>query len=167
MWFFAGTLIWYHTHTHTHKDTQHTQTNTLTHPYKYISKPSVMCSQQLSVLHWIIQWYQKFTFQCLFFLKITQVIYLYIRSNKTKLFLWNTNNTDKNGVNKQNTHTPNTLRKITLERDGEWGSNYEPGCLWIFVFNSAKEASNDVNTFLNLRFITKQKPALFWENITC
>ena len=36
-----------------------------------------------------------------------------------------------------------------------------------FVFDSVKEASNDVTTFLNLRFITKQKPALFWENITC
>ena len=26
-------------------------------------------------------------------------------------------------------------------------------------FDSEKEASNDVNTFLNLRFIKKQKPA--------
>ena len=34
-------------------------------------------------------------------------------------------------------------------------------------FDSAKEASNDVTTFLNLRFVTKQKPALFRENITC
>ena len=34
-------------------------------------------------------------------------------------------------------------------------------------FGSSKEASNDVTTFLNLRFITKQKPALFWENIAC
>ena len=28
-------------------------------------------------------------------------------------------------------------------------------------FDSAKEASNDVDTFLNLRFIRKQKPAVF------
>ena len=28
-------------------------------------------------------------------------------------------------------------------------------------FNSAREASNDVNTILNLRFIKKQKPAVF------
>ena len=34
-------------------------------------------------------------------------------------------------------------------------------------FDSSKEASNDVTTFLNLRFITKQKPALSWENIAC
>ena len=34
--------------------------------------------------------------------------------------LWNTNNTDRNRVHKQNTHThthtPNNQRKITLER---------------------------------------------------
>ena len=28
-------------------------------------------------------------------------------------------------------------------------------------FDSAKEASNDVDTFLNLRFIRKQEPAVF------
>ena len=33
-------------------------------------------------------------------------------------------------------------------------------------FDSAKEASKDVNTFLNLRFIKKQKPVVFWEIIT-
>ena len=32
-------------------------------------------------------------------------------------------------------------------------------------FDSEKEASNDVNTFLNLRFIKKQKPAASWKNI--
>ena len=34
-------------------------------------------------------------------------------------------------------------------------------------FDSAREASNDVNTFLNLRFIKKQKPAGFFETILC
>ena len=34
-------------------------------------------------------------------------------------------------------------------------------------FDSAKEASNDVTTFLNMGFITKQKSALFSENNTC
>ena len=44
------------------------------------------------------------------------VIYLLIRCNKTAFFLWNAKNTDRNSVNKQNTHTqrPNTQRKITL-----------------------------------------------------
>ena len=33
-------------------------------------------------------------------------------------------------------------------------------------FDSAREPSNDVNTFLNLRFIKKQKPAgFFWEKL--
>ena len=37
MWFFAGTLIWYHTnkHTHTHKHT-HSVASRLTYPYKKI-----------------------------------------------------------------------------------------------------------------------------------
>ena len=51
-----------------------------------------------------------------------KVIYLLIRCCKARFSLWNTNNTDRNDVNKQNTHThthtPNTLRKITLERIG-------------------------------------------------
>ena len=32
-------------------------------------------------------------------------MYLLIRRNKIKSFLWNTNNTDRNDVNKQNTPT--------------------------------------------------------------
>ena len=51
---------------------------------------------------------------------LVKVIYLL-----TRLFLLNANNTDRNGVNEQNTHThthnhphthTNTQRKITLER---------------------------------------------------
>ena len=35
-----------------------------------------------------------------------------------------------------------------------------------FLFSdSAKEASHDVNTFLNLRYIKKQKPAVIFEKI--
>ena len=156
--------------THTYKDTQHTLTNRLTHPYKYTLIPSAMCSQQLSALHWIIHWYQKFSFQCLLFknYSLVEVVYMYIRCNKTKFFLCSTNDTDKNGVDKQNTHThTHQILRERLHWKERWGSNYEPGCFWNFVFDSAKEASNDVTTFLNLRFITKQKLALFWENITC
>ena len=32
-------------------------------------------------------------------------------------------------------------------------------------FESAREASNNVNAFLNLRFIKNQKPAVFYEKI--
>ena len=42
-----------------------------------------------------------------------EFVYLYIRCNKTKFFLWNTHNIDKNGVNKQNAHT----RTKQLEKD--------------------------------------------------
>ena len=37
---------------HTHPPT-HTGVNTLTHPYKHILTPPVMCSQQQFLLHWI------------------------------------------------------------------------------------------------------------------
>ena len=36
-----------------HTNKQHTRADRLTHPYKYILTPPVMCSQQLSVLHWM------------------------------------------------------------------------------------------------------------------
>ena len=47
---------------------------------------------------------------------LAKVIYMLIRCCKTRFFLWTTNNTDRNDVNKQSTHTSNTQRKITMER---------------------------------------------------
>ena len=41
---------------------------------------------------------------------LAEVIYLLITCNKTKFFMWNTNDTDKNGVNKQDTHIPTHQR---------------------------------------------------------
>ena len=43
---------------------------------------------------------------------LLKFIYLLIRCSKTRFFLWNTNITDSNGVNKQNahTHTHQTLK---------------------------------------------------------
>ena len=49
LWFFTGTLIWYHTHTQMH--TTHSGTSRLMHPCKYIFTPLVMCSQKLLLLH--------------------------------------------------------------------------------------------------------------------
>ena len=48
-----------------------------------------------------------------------------IRFNKTKFFPWNTKNSDRNGINKENTHayTPNNPRKIILERASMKKSN--------------------------------------------
>ena len=53
-----------------------------------------MCSKQLSVLHWIIliKKLKKYL--------LAEIVYLFIRCDKTKFFLWNIN------------------RKITLERAG-------------------------------------------------
>ena len=117
---FAGTLIWYHRHRQKH--TRHTGTNRLTHIYKYILTPSVICTQQLPVLHWMkTLLIQKFTFQRstvpLFFknCSLVGVTYVLIRFNKIKSFLWNTKNTGTNSVNSK-TYTPHTERKITLER---------------------------------------------------
>ena len=104
---FASTLIYYHTHIQTH--TGHTGTNRLTHTYKYILIPYVMYTQQLPVLHWVnnllIEKLQRSTISLL--LKnnsLAKVIHLMITFKKTKSLLWNTKNTDRNGIIKQNTH---------------------------------------------------------------
>ena len=55
---FIHTYTHTHTHTHTHtcKDTAQTEARRLRHPHKYIFTTLVMCSQQLSLLHWINNW---------------------------------------------------------------------------------------------------------------
>ena len=116
---FVLLVLWFDiTYTDKHR-TEHTRTNRSTRPYQDILTPSVMCTQPLRVSRWIDNsLVQKFTLQrpamSLLFknYSLIEVIYLLIRFNKIKLFLWNTMNTDRNGVNEQNT----THRKITLER---------------------------------------------------
>ena len=59
------------------------------------------------MIKWIIQWYQNFTFHNIFSVQKSihlKIIQLLIRCYKTRFFLWNTNNTDRNGVSKQHTH---------------------------------------------------------------
>ena len=93
---------------------------------------------------------------------LVEVVYLFIWCSKIKFFLWNTYNADRNGVNKQNTHTKH------LDKDNTWrrgGPTMSLDAFEFLFFDSAREASNDGNIFL--RFIKKQKPADFWENITC
>ena len=51
--------------------------------------------------------------------------YLLIRCYKTKFFLWNTNNTDRNGVNKQNTHTHTHTHTKHSEKDNTGKSYYK------------------------------------------
>ena len=70
----------------------------------------IICTQQQCVLRSIICRYQRFTLQCskmsLLFKNywLVEVAYLLIRFNETKFFPWNTKNSERYGVNKQNTH---------------------------------------------------------------
>ena len=113
------------------------KTETLTHLYKYILTPPATCSQKLSVLHWIIHWYQKFTFHNVTLFKnysLVEVVYLFIRCNKTNFFLWNTNNTDINSANQENIHTYTHFKHLRKDNIRKGGSNYDSVCLWIFVY---------------------------------
>ena len=74
-----------------------------------------MGEEQLYVLHWMNSFLvQKFTLQrstVSLLLKnylLLEAIHLLITFNKTKVFLWNTKNTDRNGINRQNPHTTHT-----------------------------------------------------------
>ena len=55
---------------------------------------------------------------------VVESVYLFIRCNNTKLFQRNTDNTDRNSVNKKNIHT----KQLEKDNIGNGGSNYEPGC---------------------------------------
>ena len=76
MWFFAGTLIWYHTHSNTHTHTythtqthmQHTQGPVGWHTHINIYLHQLLCahSSYLYYTESIIHWYQKFTFRNVF-----------------------------------------------------------------------------------------------------
>ena len=117
--------------THTNKYTHNTnRDNRPTH--KYILTAPVMCSQQLSLLHWInrsliLKIYFYYIFIIYFVISLlfknqslAEVAYLLIKFSKTKSFLWNTKNTDRNHVNEQKTRTrPHTihLEKNNIRND--------------------------------------------------
>ena len=121
MWFFAGTLIWYHSGTCPQRHTVgptvwHSHINIHQHhlpcahsSYLYYTEVFTDIKNLLSTMSFLYKHYSR-----------VEVIYQLIICSKTKFFLWNTNNTDKNGVNKQNTYTTNTQRNITLERMEGW-----------------------------------------------
>ena len=90
---------------------------------------------------------------------LVESLHLFIRCNKTKFFQRKTINTDRNGVNKQSRHTQH------LEKDniGRGSLSMSLDAFEFLFFDSAREASKDADTFLNLRFIKKQKPA---ENVS-
>ena len=93
-----------YTHTEKHTEDTHQNKYRLTHTHKYILTPSVMCTKQLPVLHWMkTLLIQKFTLKrstISLLLKncwLAEVIYMLLRFNNTRSFLWNTKITDKNG----------------------------------------------------------------------
>ena len=105
MWFFADTLIWYHTH--------NTLRGQYTYPYKKIFAPAV--SSYLYFIEWIIQWYQKFTFHNFYFVQelftckshICWLDAITIRSScETQIIL-----IQMVQINKTHTYTHQTLRE--------------------------------------------------------
>ena len=87
--FLTGTLIWYHTRTNTHRHITHWGAKRLTHPYKYIFTPLVLCSQQLCLLQWMDNsliskvYFPQYLFNSSWLVK---VIYLLITCYKTRFF---------------------------------------------------------------------------------
>ena len=79
MQFLASTLIWYHTDTQT-RHTAHSGANKLTHSYKSILTPPIMCSQQLCVLQWMNNSLisKNYFRQCICFLKFNLLLKSYI-----------------------------------------------------------------------------------------
>ena len=94
---------------------------------------------------------------------LVESVYLFIRCNNTTFFQQNTINIDRNDVNKQNRDTKH-LAKDNTGRGGEGGGGPTMSLddFEFLFFDSAGKASKDVETFLNLRFIKKQKPAVFF-----
>ena len=111
MWFFGSTVIWYHTHKQRH--TAHSGANRLTYPYKYILISPFMCSQLLSVLHWI----NNLLISKIYFTEsqnvfgFQKVLTCKSHINKSKFFPWNTKNTDRYGAKISKTHTHHSLRE--------------------------------------------------------
>ena len=107
-----------------------TGVNRLTHPFwTYINSTcyaltAAVCVLCLCYSEWIIDmknwkiYFTKFTMSLVFknYL-LAEVAYLLIRFNKTKLFLWNTKSTDRNGVYKLRTRANKALKEM------EWSPN--------------------------------------------
>ena len=118
MWFFASTPSCYHTHTQTHTYTHKAHSTLrgrrLTQPSKYIFTPLAMCSQQLSLLHWMgnLLISKNYFPQCLFFSRIIHLQGSYVYwLNAIRL-----GSSDNNGV----THTQReTERQRERQRERE------------------------------------------------
>ena len=101
---FTSTLIW----CHAQRQQPHTGrrgTNKLTHAYKYIF--CITCAHNIYNLLKQTFFLQRSTisFPKITYLYVVELIYLLIRFNKTKSFLWNAKNTDRNDTSEQKKHT--------------------------------------------------------------
>ena len=74
---------------------------------------------------------------------LVESVYLFIRYNKTKFFQQNTIDTDRNGVNKQNRHT----KHLEKDNTGRGDPTMSLDAFEFLFFDSAREASKDVDTF--------------------
>ena len=103
---------------HTNTRTAHSRVSKLTHPYNiYLHHLLRAHSSYLYEIKWLLS-----TMPSLFKnYSIVKDIYHLIRCDKTRFLMWDTDNTDRNGVNNKtkhthihtHTHTPNSERKIT------------------------------------------------------
>ena len=69
---YSDLILHTHNHIHTQRHTDHSGASRLTHPYKYMFTPPIMCSQQLSLFHWMNNSLTSkiYSPQCLFFPRI-------------------------------------------------------------------------------------------------
>ena len=73
---------------------------------------------------------------------LVKSIYLFIRCNKTKFFLPNTNITHRNGINKQNTHT----KQIEKDNIGKGGGGNPSWMLLNFCFFTEQDKQGMTST---------------------
>ena len=114
---FYCTLIWYQIHTNKH--TAQTGANRLTHLHKYMLTTPAMCSQQQSVLQWMNnlliskihfkEFHNLSAFQRLLICSLDSMRLSYSHATKKTLI-------KMVQISKARTSTPNTRKKITLER---------------------------------------------------
>ena len=114
-------VLWFNitdTQTHLYKDTQHTQGPAYWHTHINIYLHQLLCAHSsylvITLNEELTEIKNLLSTRFFFISKMIhlQKSYLLIRCYKARFFLWKTNNTDRNGVNKQNTYTPNTQRNI-------------------------------------------------------
>ena len=99
---------------------------------------------------------------------LVEVAYLFFRCDKTKFFLWNTNNTDRNGVDKQNlnTHTHTHTRTHTTKDKAVW-SYLLAWQLLNFSFFTVKKKQLKNSALFWTWDSSLNKNKLFLRNITC